>query len=321
MIRSEGVLVKVPASTANLGPGFDTLGMALSIYIWIGMRPAETTTVVRMYGSELDGLPTDESNLIVRVAHQVMKEAGYAPIPLEVDVYSEIPLTRGLGSSASAIVGALKAANAMIGHPLSDQKLFDMATAIEKHPDNVGASLFGGIIVASWDGDKAHYVRLEPSKQLSTVVAIPRFHLETTEARSVLPLQYDRSDVVYNISRTSLLVAALCSGQLELLGTAMMDRVHQPYRAPLIPGMSELLEAATEHGAYGAALSGAGPTLIALTDAAVSPSELIAFMEKTLNEHGVEADVLELKPCAEGAICLDGIDIRSIIPSEMAQNQ
>lgn len=314
MLKQEGVLVKVPASTANLGPGFDCLGMALSVYIWIAMKPAVSKTVVRTYGSELDGLPTDENNLIVKVANQVFAEVGMSPVPLEVDMYSEIPLTRGLGSSASAIVGALVAANALIGKPLSDQRLFEMATAIEKHPDNVGASLFGGLIVASWDGSKTHHVCLQPNEALSTVVAIPRFHLETKQARNVLPREFSMADAVHNVSRSSLLVAALCTGQFELLHEAMQDRMHQPYRAPLIPGMSQLLAEASQHGAYGAALSGAGPTLIALTPKHKSNAPLIAFMKRTLAEHGVEADVFELKPCLDGAVCLADTDISSIIP-------
>lgn len=312
MLRQEGVLVKVPASTANLGPGFDTLGMALSLYLWVSMKPAAKTTV-RLHGTELGGIPTDENNLIVKVANRLFREAGVEPVPLEVEVYSEIPLTRGLGSSASAIVGALVAANELIGKPLSNQRLFDIATVIEKHPDNVGASLLGGIIVASWDGRVTKSVRLEPCSGLGTVVAIPKFQLETKQARGVLPQQYGISDVVHNVSRSSLLVAALCTGQYHLLQDAMQDRIHQPYRAPLIPGMSKLLEEAHNHGAYGAALSGAGPTLIAFVDKQASNEELIKFMKQTLADHEVDADVFALEPCSEGAARIEGQQMESVI--------
>lgn len=312
MWRREGVLVKVPASTANLGPGFDTLGMALSLYLWVSMKPAAKTTV-RLHGTELSGIPTDENNLIVKVANRLFREAGVEPVPLEVEVYSEIPLTRGLGSSASAIVGALVAANELIGNPLTRQRLFDIATAIEKHPDNVGASLYGGIVVASWDGTVTRSVRLEPCSGLGTVVAIPKFQLETKQARSVLPQQYGISDVVHNVSRSSLLVAALCTGQYDLLQDAMKDRIHQPYRAPLIPGMSKLLAEAHSYGAYGAALSGAGPTLIAFVDKQAETSTLISFMKQTLTEHGVDSDVFVLEPCSEGAICVEGQRMESIV--------
>ncbi|WP_028543594.1 homoserine kinase [Paenibacillus taiwanensis] len=316
MLQQQGVLVKVPASTANLGPGFDSLGMALSLHLWVGMKPAERTQV-RLHGPELTGIPTDETNLIVQIAKRVFDEAGVPIIPLDVDVYSEIPLTRGLGSSASAIVGALVAANALIGHPLSQQRLFDMATTIERHPDNVGASLYGGIIVAAWDGQQANAIRVEPHKALGTVVAIPRFHLETKAARHVLPRQVSMADAVYNISRSSLLVAALCTGDFAQLSFAMKDKLHQPYRAPLIPGMSKLLEEAVQHGAYGAALSGAGPTLIAFTNKEQEPLALVMFMRETLVQHGVEADVFQLLPCSEGALCLNAAaeEIKSVIPS------
>lgn len=312
MLRQECVLVKVPASTANLGPGFDTLGMALSLYLWVSMKPAAKTSV-RLHGTELGGLPTDENNLIVKVANRLFREAGLDPVPLEVEVYSEIPLTRGLGSSASAIVGALVAANELLGKRFNNQRLLDIATSIEKHPDNVGASLLGGVIVASWDGNTTKSVRLEPGSGLGTVVAIPKFQLETKQARGVLPQQYGMSDVVYNVSRSSLLVAALCTGQYELLQDAMQDRIHQPYRAPLIPGMSKLLKEAHHYGAYGAALSGAGPTLIAFVDKQASHGELIEFMKQTLADHQVEADVYALDPCAAGAVRVEGQRIESIM--------
>ncbi|WP_195576386.1 homoserine kinase [Paenibacillus sp. 1001270B_150601_E10] len=316
MIREDGVLVRVPASTANLGPGFDTLGLALSLHLWIGMKPAEKT-VVHMYGDHLGGLPNNEDNLIVKVAYRLFREAGQEIVPLQVDVYSEIPLTRGLGSSATAIIGALFAANELLGEPLSKQQLFDMATNMEKHPDNVGASLYGGLLVAAWDGMQAHGLSLMPDPSLTTVVAVPRFHLETKKARSVLPERYELKDVVFNVSRSSLLAAALATGQYDQLSIAMQDRVHQPYRAPLVPGMEEVLQEAVHHGALGAALSGAGPTVIALAKREeASVHALIAFMKETLSRHGVEADVFQLDPCNEGAVRLEGqaSDIHTHIP-------
>ena len=302
MWQQDGVLVRVPASTANLGPGFDTLGMALDLHLWIAMKPAEAT-VIRLHGSELAGIPTDESNLIYRIAHSVFSAAGVEGRPLEMDVYSDIPLTRGLGSSASAIIGGLYAANALIGYPLTQEQLFNMATLIERHPDNVGASLFGGIIAAAWDGERTEHIRIEPHCNLSTVVAIPQFQLETKLARNVLPKQVSVADAVFNISRSSLLVAALCSGQFHVIETAMRDRLHQPYRAPLIPGMSRILDEATEHGALGVALSGAGPTLLAFTDKRQSSALLVSYMKKTFLAHGVEAKVMEMEISREGAVC------------------
>lgn len=292
--------VKVPASTANLGPGFDTLGMALSLYAWIEMEEA-AETVFHLYGDEMAGVPRDKSNLLYQVAQMVFAEAGVQVPELSISMYSEIPLTRGLGSSASAIIGALAAANAMIGSPLQSAKLFDMATAIEKHPDNVGASLFGGIITAVWDGVHADYIRIEPPEDLEVLVVIPEFELETVKARGVLPSEVSVSDAVHNISRTSLLTAALSAGRLDMIGSAMQDRLHQPYRAPLVPGMEKLLAEAPGHGALGIALSGAGPTLLCMVDRnGTRKQELEHFLKDTMQENGIPARTVWLSPCTSG---------------------
>ncbi|MFC4809019.1 homoserine kinase [Paenibacillus sp. GCM10023250] len=300
-MRNGQVLVKVPASTANLGPGFDTLGMALSLYSWIEMEPVEGVTVVELYGDDLDGIPTDKTNLIYKVAQMVFAEAGVDMPELRIAMYSDIPLTRGLGSSATAIVGALVAANALAGGKLSEDALFQIASRLEGHPDNVGASLFGGIVVSAWDGERAEKVRFAPHDDLEVLVAIPAFQLPTEKARHALPAKLDLKDAVYNVANSSLLVAAFASGRLDLIPFAMRDKLHQPYRAPLVPGMSVILERATEHGALGAALSGAGPTLLALVDRkSTRKAELEAFLVDTLRAHGIESETKWLTPDANG---------------------
>ncbi|QHW34187.1 homoserine kinase [Paenibacillus rhizovicinus] len=300
MLNSQ-VLVKVPASTANLGPGFDTLGMALSLYAWIQMEAVDGETVIELYGDGLNGIPTNKSNLIYKVAQMVFEEAGVHIPEIRIAMYSDIPLTRGLGSSASAIVGALVAANALAGGPLSEDKLFQMASALEGHPDNVGASLFGGIVVSAWDGIRAEKVRIVPHENLEVLVAIPSFQLSTEKARHALPAKLDMKDAVYNVASSSLLVAAFASGNLELIPFAMRDKLHQPYRAPLVPGMSEILEQATNHGALGVALSGAGPTLLTLVDRGSDrKAELESFLLRTLEQHGIEAQTMWLAPALNG---------------------
>lgn len=294
------VRIKVPASTANLGPGFDALGMALDLYAWIEMSAAEQTRI-HLHGEHLHGIPTDKSNLIYVIAQQVFAAAGVSCSELEISMYSDIPLTRGLGSSASAIVGALVAANELIGGPLSADELFQMATAIEKHPDNVGASLFGGIVVAFWDGRRAEYIRIEPEERLEVLVAIPEFQLSTEKARHLLPTQVAMKDAVFNVGHSSLLVAALSAGRYDMIRHAMKDALHQPYRSALVPGMPAILEQATEHGALGVALSGAGPTLLALVDAGEGrKAELERFMLETLRAEGVAATAMWLRPARAG---------------------
>jgi len=297
---SSKICVKVPASTANLGPGFDCLGMALNLYAWLEMEYAERTTI-RLIGDHVQGLPEDKSNLVYKVAQQVFARAGMPERELSISMYSEIPLTRGLGSSASAIVAALAAANALIGHRLTDDDLFQLALQIESHPDNVGASLFGGIVAAMWDGKRASHVRIEPPANLEVLVVIPDYELSTKHARSVLPKEVPLQDAVYNLSHSSVLVAALATNRLDLIGEAMRDRLHQPYRASLVPGMTHILEHATEHGALGVALSGAGPTLLALVDKQSSRrDELETFMLETLRASDIPAKTMWLKPAGQG---------------------
>jgi homoserine kinase len=313
-MNNRKVCVRVPASTANLGPGFDSLGMALTLYAWVEMQPSQRTTV-HLHGDQMAGVPTDKSNLIYEVAQLVFDRAGVSHPELEISMYSDIPLTRGLGSSASAIVGGMAAANAMIGSPLTMDDLFQMATSLEKHPDNVGASLFGGLIVSFWDGVRAEYIRIEPESKLEVLVAIPEFQLSTEKARHVLPGEVSMKDAVYNVGHSSLLVAALCTGRYDMIGHAMKDALHQPYRAALVPGMGEILAQATDHGALGVALSGAGPTLLALVDGGSGRSgELERFLIDTLKEHGVNATTMRLKPSAAGVEVLPyDQDIRTVL--------
>lgn len=300
-IVKQTVVVKIPASTANLGPGFDALGMALSLYAWLELSVADQTEV-HLYGEGMDGIPKDENNLVYQVAQKVFQRAGIAPQPLKISMYSDIPLTRGLGSSASAIVGALVAANELIGQHFSNDELFHMATELEGHPDNVGASIFGGIVVSSWDGHSAPYVKLSPPHVLKTLVVVPNFQLSTEKARHALPEQYSKADVVFNIGKSSLLVAALASGQLELIKTAIQDRIHQPYRAALIPGMLDIIEQAPQYGALGAALSGAGPTLIAFVQECNPDAEkLEQFLLTSMKKEGIEATTMWLSPDIYGA--------------------
>lgn len=298
-----GVRIRVPASTANLGPGFDSLGLALNLYTWIEMRQAQGSTVFHLYGEQLadKGIPCDQSNLVYKVAQQVFAKAGVNVPELEISMYSDIPLTRGLGSSATAIVGALCAANALIGSPLSTDDLFQLASSIEKHPDNVGASLFGGLVVAYWDGARAEYIKIEPDARLEALVAIPRFELSTDKARHVLPRELPLADAVFNVGHSNLLVAALCTGRLEMIRHAMKDALHQPYRAALVPGMPDILEFAPEHGALGIALSGAGPTMLALVDRdSGRKEELENFLKEAFGRAGIEVDTYWLLPDGNG---------------------
>jgi homoserine kinase len=306
------VRVQVPASTANLGPGFDCLGMALDIYAWIEMEAAEATKI-ELIGEGLDGVPADKTNLIYEVAQMVFADAGVSIPELRIAMRSDIPLTRGLGSSASAIVGALAAANALIGGKLTEDRLFQIASRLEKHPDNVGASLFGGIVVAFWDGERAEYIRLEPHPDMEVLVAIPAYQLSTAKARAVLPKTVPLSEAVYNLSHSSLLVAALATGNFGMIRHAMRDKLHQPHRMALIPGMAEILDRAADHGALGAALSGAGPTMLALVDARdPRKEELESFLRSAFAKAGVDIETRWLRPDPSGVRVLVDSDMQPL---------
>lgn len=301
-MSSKRVRVTVPSSTANLGPGFDTLGMALQLYSVVEMQVSEQTSI-ELIGKELQGTPTDKSNLLYVIAAELFQQAGLAVPELHIRASSEAPLTRGLGSSAAAIVGALVAANHLAGEPFTREQLFAMAVKKEGHPDNVGPSFFGGIIVATMpekDDQPIPYIRLAPPAAMRALVVIPNYALSTEKARNALPQVYSKQDVIYNVGHSSLLVAALAQGRLDLLGQAMGDRLHQPYRAPLVPGLEEILAAATQNGAVGAALSGAGPTILCLTASDSECERLKSFVDQVMRGHGISYQTMVLQPDEHG---------------------
>lgn len=296
------VKVTIPASTANLGPGFDALGMAFQLYSVVEMAISDETTI-ELVGKELQGTPADKSNLLYQVAAGLFQEAGLSVPELFIRAASDAPLTRGLGSSAAAIVGALVAANQLAGEPFTRDQLFAKASQMEGHPDNVGASMFGGIIVATMpdqEGAAVPYVKLPVPQGLQTLVVIPEFPLSTEKARKVLPQVYSKQDVVYNVGHSSLLVAALAQGRLDLMGQAMADRLHQPYRAELVPGLKDILDQATQHGAAGAALSGAGPTILCFFQTEEEQARLREFVDRVMKGHDISYRVMILLPDEHG---------------------
>ncbi len=300
MSAQESIIVKVPATTANLGPGFDTLGMALRIYTWIELHYAEKTEI-KLIGSELQGISYGSDNLVYQAVQAVFDKVGVQVPELYLSIYSEIPLARGLGSSAAAIIGGMAAANALLDNPLSDDQIFALATSMEGHPDNVGAALFGGIVVAHWDGKEVHSIKIHPPEDLEVLLTIPEYRLSTTASRQVLPSTVSLEDAVFNLSHVALLVAAFASGQLDKINIAMKDRLHQPYRAELVPGMTEILQEATGYGALGVALSGAGPTLIAFVDRKQeNKKELESYLHNTLKKKGMSSSFHRLQPASEG---------------------
>jgi homoserine kinase len=255
--------VRVPATSANLGPGFDCLGLALDLWNEAEFNLSGEDIRVSVDGLGADCLPRDATNLVAVAAVKAMQALGKpAPHGLAIHCTNRIPPGSGLGSSAAAAVAGLLGGNALAGGGLSQERLLGLATELEGHPDNAAAALYGGLTLsACLDGEvTARRVSVAP---LQTVVVLPVFSLSTTDARAALPTQVSRADAVFNIGRTALVIEALRSGDLDLLGKAMDDRLHQPYRFGLIPGAAKAAAAARTAGASAVALSGAGPSLIA----------------------------------------------------------
>lgn len=294
------VKIRVPGTTANCGPGFDAVGIACTIYNDLELTLSSQDGIsLEVTGEGAGTIPADESNVVVKAVRMVLAKTGQQAKGISLKMTNHIPLSRGLGSSAAAIVGGLVAANELTGRHLTNEDLLTMATSIEGHPDNVAPAIFGGITVSIMESGSVKYLRFLPPANFSMVAVIPEFNLSTKAARKVLPETVPFADAVFNVSRTALLIGALCTGELNLLLHALEDRLHQPYREELIPGMAQVLAAARQAGALGAALSGAGPCLLAFT--AGNSSQIGEAMVKAFQLHKIRARYQHLQIDTQGA--------------------
>src|SRR6267142_54141 len=281
--------VRVPATSANLGPGFDVLGLALGLYNDIAYEEAEGV-VVAIEGEGAGRLASGSDNVVARAAHMVYEAAGRRFPGATIRCVNRIPPARGLGSSAAAWVGGLVAANAWLGSPLQRDALLALACRAEGHPDNVAAALLGGLTVSCVSGESVVALSLPVPADLLWVVLVPETESSTHEARAVLAETVTRADAVFNLQRMGLLLAALASGRVDVLGVAMDDRLHQPQRRALFPWMDAVCRAALEAGALGCVLSGAGPSMLAAVCGATQP--VARAMEQALTPVGVADSAL-----------------------------
>ena len=307
--RRPVIRVRVPATTSNLGPGFDALGLALRLHNTLTLEEAEEPRV-EIEGEGAGALPRDATHLAYRGALAVVEtvrargadsggaRGGALPRAFHLRQHNRIPLARGLGSSAAAIVGGASAANALLGRPLNEQALIDLAARMEGHPDNVAPAVLGGLVACvTTETGEIRYTRLIP-KRLRVVVAIPEFAVSTAEARRLLPDQVPYRDAVFNVTRTALLVAALAEGRADLLDEATRDRLHQPYRARLVPGLDAVFAAAREAGAHGVALSGSGPTVVAFGET----QGIGEAMRRAFESAGARCRAVDAEVDAEGTV-------------------
>lgn len=253
--------LRVPASSANLGPGFDALGLAIGIYLRCRFRQAEQLTI-RVSGRDADAIPATDENLIWQTARAVAEDVQATLPPIELEIENDIPLGKGLGSSAAALTAGVVIADRLLGLGWRPLRILDEAARIEGHPDNVAACVLGSIVASAIDsGGVARAVRIELPARFGIAVVVPDFILPTVKARSVLPSCYSREDAVFNVQRAALLVAALATGTTSAFPAAVEDRFHQSYRCPLVPGLEDILRLRAP-GLLGCTLSGAGPSVL-----------------------------------------------------------
>jgi len=297
------VKVKVPATTANLGSGFDCLGMALSLYLNIEMEKIDHGFTFQAKGEGSDLISSDRNNLIYKAACLVMAKAGLNPEQqgIKISTKNEIPVERGLGSSASAIIGGILAASQLYDLNLSREEMLQMAFSLEGHLDNIVPALIGGFTISYKDNSgQIRWVKLDVPHDLRAVVGIPPFTLSTEEMRKVLPKQVSLQDAVDNLSKSALLVNALQQSKWELIPEAMQDRLHQPFRMPFIKGAKNIFSEVQKSGIAGVALSGSGPTIISLVKDGVE-NEIIKIMKQTFRKADIKSQVKVLDPDTDGA--------------------
>lgn len=295
------IKVRVPATSANMGPGFDSIGIALNLYNVFAFDEIDE-------GLKFNGFPEEfcnEGNIVYQSMMKVFDKAGYKSKGLEISsVKQDVPISRGLGSSSSCIVGGLVGANKIIGDKFSKDELLEMAVEIEGHPDNVAPALLGGMVIAILEDNKVYYEKIKVHEGIKFMPVIPDFRLSTSDAREVLPKLISLKDGVYNVGRASLLVAAMSNGDFELLKYACRDCFHEKYRSKLISGFDEVKNKAYEVGAIAAYLSGAGPTIMII--AKDKNDKIYDELSEFLKAKQLDWNVHELFVDKLGAIVLEG---------------
>ncbi|HNQ94578.1 MAG TPA: homoserine kinase [Anaerolineales bacterium] len=289
--------IHVPATSANLGPGFDTLGLALDLWNET-IITSEKEFSVQVTGEGAGRLASGKNNLIVRAAQRLAEHAGKSLPPFHAECANQIPLSSGMGSSSAAILTGLLAGNALLENPFSREEILNLACEMEGHPDNVAPAMMGGLVVSTVEGGRVIAQKISVGMNVHVTIVLPNFYLPTKQARMALPKKVSMRNAIHNIGRTALVVEAFRSGDLILLGKVMSDKLHQPYRLRLIPGAASAMDAAKEAGASAVALSGAGPSVIAFSTGEAGVGE---SMKRAYEAAGVEARIFRLGVSSRGA--------------------
>lgn len=307
------ISVKVPATTANLGPGFDCLGLALPIYNIVTVEE----TIMPGTGIEINiidetnemdtlSIPTDENNIVYKAIEMLYNSIGQSPSELKITINTSIPVARGLGSSAAVIVGGLMAANELLGKPADEAALLSIAAELEGHPDNSTPAILGGFILSSLEDDgSVVYRKLNWPQGWNITVCIPDYELATNIARSVIPEEIPLRDAIFNLKRSAMLLQAVNTADVELMKFALQDKLHQPYREKLIPGMKEIKEALKyEDNVMGVVLSGAGPALVVISHGN-NLNHIKDIVSKVWLNLNVKSDILTLPIEENGAVIVE----------------
>jgi homoserine kinase len=297
--------VRVPGSTSNLGPGFDCFGLALKLYLTVRAsavpEASEPCRITTTGAKENEALPRNSVNLIYRAMAFAARREGASLPCVELAAHNEIPLASGLGSSAAAIVAGIKLCALLTGTSIPDQTILNYATAFEGHPDNVAASLYGGFLASCIRSDGTVLsTKFDWPAHVRVVVVSPHSQLPTHVARAALPRTVTRIDAVHNLQRTALFIAAIAQQRDDLLWDAMHDRLHQPHRESLVPGLAEALALPRMKGLLGIALSGAGPSIVALVDD--NEDEIGARIANCFESHNIESTIRILDVDNEGSV-------------------
>jgi homoserine kinase len=281
--------LKVPASSANLGPGFDALGLALGVYLTCRFRRSERLTV-RSSGRDAAAIPETADNLIWQTALSVARSLGRTMPAIELEIRNDIPLGKGMGSSAAALTAGVVIADELLELKWKPLRILDEAARLEGHPDNVAPCTLGSIVASAIDsGGVTRAVRLDLPKGFDLAIVVPDFDLPTSKARAVLPSGYSREDAVFNVQRAALLIAALATGTTSVVSAAIEDRFHQPYREALVPGLHEILRLRAP-GLLGCALSGAGPSILVFFERGYEG--VCGLVEQIFRLHGHASETL-----------------------------
>lgn len=305
------VSVKTPATIANIGPGFDSFGLALPLYNIVSVEETVLPgtgieiNIINEKNNENDliDIPTDKNNIVYKAIELLYNFIGQNPNELKITIKTQIPISRGLGSSASVIVGGLIAANELLGRPADEKVLLSIATEIEGHPDNITPAFVGGMTMASWEEDgSVIYRKLPWNDEWKLMICIPDYELNTEISRSVLPKEVPLVDAVYNLKRSAMFVEALYTKDEELLKLSLKDKLHQPYRQKLVPGMTEIMDNLKHtNGVIGTVLCGAGPSVLIIYNG-IGVSEIKEIVSNSWNYFNVKTNFLNLPIEKEGAV-------------------